>query len=178
MDDFDTDDILGNFNNRKKKKNSGRKGKSAERLLCKTLMSRFNKPFSRTIGSGNRISQAQLTESAKKVFAGDICCPEDFVFSLESKCGYNEIDLDRAIDRLVKTGDKGNAALDKFLKQATKDGDRVHKKPMLCWKKDYEPWLVFIKKEHSILPVNRTYRDWAIYPLEDFLKLPDTFFFL
>src|SRR6185437_9448584 len=102
-EDYDTDNVLDNFNNKKKKKNSGRKGKRGERSLIEELEERFpGKPFSRTIGSGNRWSQARLTEAAKKVFTGDIVTPEDFLFALECKHGYNHISLERAVKRVVE----------------------------------------------------------------------------
>jgi len=170
-DDFEIDDILNN-QLKKKKKNSGRKGKRGERSLIEELTERFpNKPFSRTIGSGNRWSQARLTEAAKKVFTGDIVTPDNFLFALECKHGYNKINIERAIK-------KGNKKLDSFLEQVEKDGERVNKNPMMCWKKDYKPWIVFIKT--SLIPEsieNIQYKNWGIVSLERLLELPDSFFF-
>jgi hypothetical protein len=180
-EDFDVDDILKNYG-KKKPKNSGRKGKRGEHSLIGCLTKRFpDKPFSRTIGSGACAHRLRLTEAAKNVFTGDVVCPEDFVFALESKHGYNDTSLERAVQRLEKTsGKKGSVLIDGFLKQVTKDSERVNKKPMLCWKKDYQPWLTFLRTEH--LPVElreekMVYREWTIVPLEKILEQPDHFFF-
>lgn len=179
-EDFDVDDILKNYG-KKKPKNSGRKGKRGERGLIEHLTLRFpGKPFSRTIGSGAGAHRFNLTEAAKKFFSGDVVCPEDFLFALESKHGYNDVSLERAVTRLAKTGgEKGNAQIDSFLDQVTRDGERVGKKPMLCWKKDYKPWLVFLKTEHlpTELQGEVVYRDWTVLPLENILEQPDNFFF-
>lgn len=181
-EDFDTDDILDNYQKKKKKKNSGRKGKRGERSLIEELEIRFpGKPFSRTLGSGNRWSQARLTETAKKVFTGDIVVPDNFLFALECKHGYNDISVERAIKR-IEQGKRGNALLDGFLDQANKDGERVKKKPMMCWKKDYQPWIVFIKTEnlpqelHDI-PEHARYKEWSVLPLVKILACSDGFFF-
>lgn len=178
-EDFDVDDILKDLD-KKKKKNSGKKGKAGERLLIDELSIRFpGKPFSRTLGSGNRWSQARLTETAKQVFTGDIICPDEFLFALECKKGYNDIDLDRAVKRWLG-GKSGNKQLDTFLEQAEKDGERVGKKPLLCWKKDYKPWHAFLKTEDLTKNLKKfvktTYKGWAVFLLEDVLKEPDAFF--
>jgi hypothetical protein len=177
-DDFDVDDVLNNYNKKKKKKNSGRKGKQGERDLISELEIRFpGQPFSRSLGSGNRWAQASLTETAKKVFTGDIITPENFLFAIECKKGYNQINLERAVKRQSE-GKRGNALLDEFLDQAEKDGERISKMPMMCWKKDYQPWKAFLKTDNipkELKPETR-YGDWSIFSLEEILKLPDTFF--
>lgn len=179
-EDYDIDDILNEHKNRKKRKKSGDKGKRGERNLIEELETRFpGKPFSRTLGSGNRWSQARLTETAKKVFTGDIVTPEEFLFALECKHGYNDIDLEKAIKRTASG--KGNKLLDTFLEQAEKDGQRVDKMPMMCWKKDYQPWLAFLKSDNTPkdlkeLPEVLVYRDWVIIPLLKVLQKPDDFF--
>lgn len=176
-EDFDVDDVLNSYN-KKKKKNSGRKGKRGERGLIDELKSRFsNMAFSRTLGSGNRGDQVNLTETAKKIFTGDIVTPDNFVFTIECKHGYNNISLERAIKRA-----KGNSVIDSFLSQAKKDSEKVNKKPMMCWKKDYQPWLVFLKtenvpKELKDIKEHLTYKEWSVLPLVKILECPDSFFF-
>lgn len=152
---------------------SNRKGKSAERQLAKIFSTRFNQPFSRVVGSGNRPSQVPLTEEAKKVLTSDITTPNFFKFSIESKCGYNV--------NLFKVFDDGNKVLDSFLRQAQGDAKDVKKSPMLCWKKDHQPWLVFIKKKD--MPVKDFayllfYRDWCALSLAELLKETDDFFYI
>lgn len=164
-EDYDIDDILNNKH--KKRKDSGDKGKRGERSLIKELEKRFpNIPFSRTVGSGNRWSQARLTETAKQVFTGDIITPNSFKFCLEIKNGYDIINLERAIK-------KGNKLLDGFLIQAEKDGERVNKAPLLCWKRSYKPWITFLKD----FPSDLSYKNWYIVSLSKLFEQPDTFFF-
>lgn len=183
FDDYDVDDILGNHSKKKKKKNSGRKGKRGERSLVDELEERFpGKPFARTVGSGARISQAKLSELAKQVFTGDIVTPEDFLFTFECKHGYNEISLEKAVKRLSEGKPSGNKLLESFLKQAEKDSQKIKRKPMMCWKKDYKPWLAFLKTEHLPpelydSPERIVYLEWSVLPLTKVLERPDNFFF-
>lgn len=169
-EDFVIDDSL--FNKKSKKINSKKKGNRTELELSKILNKRFGSGFSRSIGSGNRWSQANLPEHAKDVFSGDLVSPKEFKFVLESKGGYEDIDLNSIFIR-------GNKELDKFLSQATKDAKRCKKKPMLCWKKKRRPWLCAILSkdlgENKML-YKLQYKNWTIISLEELLKLEDTFF--
>jgi Holliday junction resolvase len=160
-DDQFVDDILSNRQN--KKINSKKKGNRSELEFAKILTKRFNKGFSRSVGSGNRWSQtAFLPKHAQKVFSSDLVVPKNFKFALEVKGGYNGIDLNSIFVR-------GNSDLDKFLVQAFKDAKRAGKRPLLAWKKDRKPWLVF---KYML-----TYNKWTAVALDDFLKLEDSFFF-
>jgi len=184
---MEVDDILGNAEKKKKKINSGRKGKRVELELAKILNKRFCKvlsehtdwgKFSRTVGSGNRWGQnVQLSKKAKEIYSGDMVCPENFRFTIESKGGYEDIDLCSAIDG-------GNAELNSFLKKATDDAKRCGKKPMLIWKKDRKPRIVFVKtKELSSRKIGKkpeysiVYRDWTGVTFEFISSLEDDFFF-
>jgi hypothetical protein len=176
-EDYEVEDLLGDLNkkrSKKKKINSGRKGKSGERNLCATLTERFKKPFSRVIGSGARMSQVNLTEEAKLVMVGDIVCPNNFVFTIESKCGYSEIDLCNALEN-------GHKLLDAFMDQAQKDANKVNKKPLVCWKKDRVACVVFLKQvdlpNFRDLKMNMCYNDWVAISLTELLKQKDSFFF-
>ena len=130
------DDILSN--KQSKKINSKRKGNRNELDLAKIFTKRFKKGFSRSVGSGNRWSQtAFLPKHAQKVFSSDLVVPLNFKFSLESKGGYDGIDLNSVFLR-------GNSDLDKFLMQAYKDANKCDKRPLLAWKRSRKPWLVFV----------------------------------
>jgi Holliday junction resolvase len=176
-EDQEVDDI---FSPKKKKKiNSSVKGKTNEREIVKILNKRFapllsNNPswgmFARTMGSGNRFSQVCLSYNAKQVFSSDISCPPPFKFTIESKGGY-DIDLSSAFS--------GNKELDAFLKQATEDGEKSNKIPMVLWKKNRRPRLAFLQS--SVLRTRpeyyMIYREWTALLLEDLLKESDDFFF-
>lgn len=174
------------FNEKNKRIKSGKKGKRVELEVVKELNNRFaeilNKnpswgKFSRTIGSGNRWGQnVFLSKSAMNNFSGDLICPDNFKFILESKGGYNDIDLCSAFE-------KGQSELDEFLKQASSDSERTGRKPMLLWKKDRKPRLAFIKTEdikqelYSGFEYAMKYRDWMVFNFKDLIKLEDNYFF-
>lgn len=175
MEDFFVDDILVV---KKKKIKSGIKGKGQERQICKILNARFadllsKNPkmgnFQRSVGSGNRYAQANLSQVATNLYSGDIIC-DGFNFVIESKSGYD-------IDFITAFG--GNKKIDVFLDQVSGDSERCGRKPLLIYKKDRMQALAFLK----VLPVEKFeykmfYRDWIVVLLEDLLKvMPDEFFF-
>jgi hypothetical protein len=95
---------------------------------------------------------------------------------LESKGGYNEIDLCSAFEN-------GQSELDKFLKQVMDDSKRTSRMPILFWKKDRKPRLVFIRKEdvcdgfYTKLNFYMIYKTWVVINFKDFITLDDQFFF-
>lgn len=158
---------------KKAKVNGKKKGSRVELELAKLLTAHFGEPFSRSIGSGNRWGQkVQLTEQAKQVFTGDLVVPENFKFTIESKGGYDAIDLNSVFV-------SGNSELQEFMNQAMDDSKRCGRKPMLCWKRTRKPWLVFLLTkdlagqdfEYSI-----KYGQWTGVALEHLLKLDRSFF--
>lgn len=173
-DPYAVEDVLARINGTKKRIDLGRKGRRGEGGLCKLLTKRFGRPFSRVVGSGNRWSQTALSKEAAMVLTGDVVTPPDFRFCLESKHGYEEIDLCSALDG-------GQGLLDAFLRQAVKDAKRINRLPLMCWNKDRMPWLAFLLTEHlpdhSRYAYRLYYREWIAVALTELLKLPDEFFF-
>jgi hypothetical protein len=176
-DDYKVDDLISNLNkkiSKKKPKNSSKKGRRGEANLCKILIKRFNKPFSRVVGSGARTSQVNLSEEAKLVLTGDIVSPKEFFFSLEVKNGYSEIDLCNVLD-------SGNKLLDNFMDQATKDAGKINRLPLLCWKKDRMSWVAFLRQQdlpnYTCFNYYLCYKDWVAVSLNELLKQNDKFFF-
>lgn len=170
-DDYFIEDIVGK-KNKKKKVNGKAKGNRVERSLAKLLTARFGEDFSRTVGSGARWSQATLPKHAQEIFSGDLIVPKGFKFALESKGGYEDIDLNAIFI-------KGNGTLNGFLSQATKDAERCDRKPLLLWKKDRKPWLAFIQEEELKdykFKYQLIYGKWICVALEELLKLDDSFF--
>jgi len=177
LEDFELEDTEKLMTEKKKKKNSGDKGNRHERGLCKIFEKRFNKPFIRAVGSGNRWGQVtQMSEAAKETLSGDISIPAGFKFVLESKGGYEkELDLHGCFV-------KGCRKLDEFLKQVTDDHKRCGRKPLLCWKRSRKPWYGFVwtkeiedhldKFEYRLI-----YRNWSCVDLNKLLELDDEFFF-
>ena len=171
MDDFENINVedLVNGNLVKKKKNGCRKGKTIERQLCKILTDHFKVSFTRSIGSGNRYGQVTLSETAKQVFTGDISVPDGFKWVIESKGGYDDIDMNSVFDG-------GITRLNKFIKQSLKDAEYCGRKPIICWKRSRKPWLVMILLEdlypfkENIFLYRINYLDWLIVNLDDLLK--------
>ena len=171
------------FEKKPNKIKSGIKGKRVELELVKQLNLRFSKildanpawgKFSRSVGSGNRWGQnVQLSRTAKNVYSGDIVCPDNFNFVLESKGGYNDIDLCSAFE-------EGQSQIDEFLKQVSDDSERCNRKPMLLWKKDRKPRLAFLLSKdlpNKNFKYCMKYRDWSIINFKDLLEFKDDFFF-
>lgn len=172
-EDFFVDEI----HDRKKRKNSKAKGKTGEREIVNLFNERFAEilkanptwgKFQRCVGSGNRWSQTTLSDNEQNVFAGDVRHPH-FRFVIESKKGY---DVD-----LAATFEGGDKTLDGFLQQVESDSQRSKKDPMLIWKKDRRPYLVFVKVLEGEYVYLMKYREWNVVALKDLLKLPDAFFF-
>ena len=178
MEDYIVDNILES-KKPKKKINCSVKGKHNERQIVKKLNKRFAEIisaneewglFSRTIGSGNRFHQVSLSRVAKQVFSSDISSPPPFKFTIESKAGY-DIDLCYAFEGKCKI-------IDDFLEQATKDGEKSGKHPMVIYKKDRRPRLAFLHLESKYtFEFSMKYRDWTVVSFDELLKLPDEFFF-
>lgn len=171
FDDFVQDDIINK--KRQKKVDGKKKGNRTELELTKLLNARFGDGFSRSVGSGNRWGQVNhLPKHAREVFSGDLIVPKGFKFVLESKGGYDGIDLNSIFIR-------GNSELDGFLDQVTKDSKRCGRKPMLCWKKTRKPWLVFVHSKELAgrqFKYRLQYGKWSVVALEQLLKLEDAFF--
>jgi hypothetical protein len=179
-EELEIDDLLLNHKNKKIK--SGVKGKRGEREIVNILNSRFKillneNPtwggFSRSVASGARWGQnVNLPKHAQDTFSGDITSPTNFKFVLESKIGYNSIDLYNCIN-----GDCSE--LDKFLTQVTNDSIRSSKLPLLLWKKDRKERIVFVKNIDDFSVINNylIYKDWFCVNFKEFLKLSDKYFF-
>jgi len=176
-EDFIVEDILVS---KPKRIKSGKKGKRVELNLVKILNKRFVDlfslhpdwgAFSRSIGSGNRWGQnVHLPKHAQDTFTGDLVCPQFFKFVVESKGGYNDIDLCSAFGGKCK-------GLDDFMKQVINDSKRSGKKPLLVWKKDRKTSLAIVKEELPPFKCLMKYKGWTIVSLEDLLSLDDDFFF-
>ena len=174
-EDFFVDDVLSDMKNKKKKVDGKRKGNRTERNVVKVLNDRFGTGFSRSIGSGNRWSQtSHLPKHAQDVFSGDLVCPQNFSFCIESKGGYDDIDVHGFFN-------EGNSQIDEFIKQAELDSERCGRKPLLIWKKNRKPYLAFIKESdlpHKKFNYYMNYKNYIIVNLEELMKLEDGFFFI
>jgi hypothetical protein len=154
------------------------KGNRTERLICETLNKRFHYlierlgGFSRSVGSGNRWGQnVPLSKQAAEVYGGDITPPERFLWSLESKGGYGQLDLGKIVEGPIKL-------LDDFLKQTLEDSIRTGRRPALIIKQDRKKPVVFvISKEEKDYENCLKYGDWLGISLEQWLTNVDDYFF-
>lgn len=173
IDDFKGLDIDEIQPKRPKKLNGKKKGNRTELELTKILSNRFKQNFSRTVSSGARWSQASLTEEATQIFSGDLVVPKGFKFVIESKGGYDSIDMSSVFI-------KGNSELDNFMKQVTDDSRRCGRSPMVCWKKTRKPWLVFVLTRDLVgyeFEYTMKYKEWTGVALDHILNLNDDFFY-
>jgi len=172
-DDYDTEDLSP----KSKKIKGGRKGKRGELEACKIFTERFGESFIRTVGSGNRWGTVDIPQYAKETFTADLCGPNNFLFCLEIKNGYDDkIDVGNLLESSNKT-------LNEFLKHLSAQAKDCNKKPMLCWKRNRKPWLVFLtikdlKPYISKFPSRMSYGNWMCVSLKHLLEiLPDEFFY-
>lgn len=177
FDDLQLEDVVAEAEKKKKRKrkvDSKAKGNRTERNLGKVLKDRFGFEFTRTLGSGNRWGQVFFLPShAQQTFSGDLVCPENFRFVIECKGGYSEIDLHASFKSGLKE-------IDEWMEQAEDEAKRCGREPLICWKKNYKPWLAFVKGfefDHPQFPFCMHYKEWLILPLKELLKYEDTFFF-
>ena len=174
-DDFEgllIEDISAEPDVKKKKVNGKNKGNRTELNLCKLLTKYFGKDFVRSVGSGNRWSQANLSETAKQVYSGDICVPEEFKWVIECKGGYED---DMHLENILN-GDDGLSRLDEFIEQVSKDAEYCKRKPIILWKRNRKPWIAMIKSDecdHSVWECYIKYRDWSILNFGQLLNHTD-----
>ena len=193
MDDFQVDDLVAQQKAKKKKIDSGSKGDRGEYGVIDLLNARFRHlfdehrdwgEFSRSAGSGNRWGQVKnLPKHAKDTYSGDLTVPTNFRWVVESKNGYDDVDIFRCF--------KGKCTeLDEFLQQVQDDSDRTGRRPLLVWKKTRQERIAFVKCAH--LPrgpasgdtgfscgysVELYYKGWVGVPLPELLRAPDGVFF-
>jgi len=163
------EDLLENTKSDKKRVKGKAKGNRTELSLCKLLTKHFGVDFTRSVGSGNRWSQANLSETAKQVFSGDICVPDGFKWVIECKGGYES---DMHLENILN-GDEGMSRLDEFIQQVTKDADYCGRKPIILWKRNRKPWIAMYR-EFDLNEVSfdkfMVYGEWRIVNFETLLN--------
>jgi len=125
------------------KKNSKKKGNRAELKIATMFKEQFDDKFSRTPNSGAFASTHSLGAVAQQTLAGDLICPPNFVFSIECKSGYNEIE----IIKLISPGSNpSKTKVNEFVNQSCEDAERSGLIPMLVYIKDRRSPLAFFPK--------------------------------
>jgi len=157
---------FGEFS-KKKRVNSKRKGSNFERKIAKILNERLDtKEFNRTPGSGAFATTHQGLPDHLKI-QGDLITPSGFPFVIECKNGY-----DVQLDDLFKR----KSDFFSFITQAQSDAKAAKKEWMVIYQKTRRMAMVIVSASYNVKPelvLNDTY---FIYPLNEFLKLPDEVF--
>lgn len=166
---------------RKKKVDGKGKGDRGELMLGKFLGKHFGHEFSRGVGSGNRWSHVkEMPQHAKDTFLGDICTPDGFAWVIECKNGYDDdIDLNNAFHPI--------AELDKWITKALRDSELSGRKPIICWKRKWKPWIAILRQidyddwsDNVLIDFDyyMSYRDWMIVELQVLLdKTPEGYWY-
>lgn len=203
---IEVDNIFTNLEKKKtlKKKriNVKAKGDRGELKVCKILTNHFGEDFSRIPRSGGFGSTHNLSENMTVAMAGDVLGPDNFLFCLENKTGY-DVDLvntfcgqytscrKKSSDRKDITG---------FINQSCKDAIRSNKIAAVIYTKDYRPPLFILPldnfcneqilrnnidkfEQYMILRYTSKYAPewtrWIVVSLEEILKvLPTSFFYV
>ena len=157
---------FGEFS-KKKRVNSKRKGSNFERKIAKILNERLNtKEFNRTPGSGAFATTHKGLPSYLKI-QGDLITPSGFPFVVECKNGY-----DVQLDDLFKR----KSDFFSFIKQAQGDAKAGKKEWMVIYQKTRRMAMVIVAKSYGVKPELVLNDAYFIYPLNEFLKLPDEVF--
>jgi len=151
-----------------KKINGKRKGNTFERTVAKHFNVRFGtKDFCRTPGSGAfATSHKHLPEHIR--VRGDLITPKNFKYIIECKAGYTMHFEDVFRHNNVILG---------FIKQAALDAKLAKKKWVVVYQQTRR---IPIAVTNEFFPGIKKYMnlngEYFIYPLEEFLKLPDDIF--
>ena len=158
---------------KKKRINSKKKGNAAELALSKIFNEKFgNGKFARTVMSGAYLGKSNftrsslLTEEQQLAFIGDLITPLNFKFCIESKA-YETADFWDLFNE--------SSPINEWFKQTETDSKRAHKKPLIIVKYNNKKRIVYTKEpiENPVF----TFKGWNCLWLEDFLNLPNEFFF-
>lgn len=119
---------------KRKKINGKKKGNRGELKVCKILTDKLKMgKFNRVPSSGAFGSTHVLSKEAQLCLSGDLIAPSpDFVFSIENKCGYNDVELSKILMNKPQLKQLGE-----FLEQACTDAARIKRIPMVIYTKDY-----------------------------------------
>lgn len=170
-------------------KNSIKKGKRGELTVCKILSKHFGKEFSRVPCSGATSTTHNLSVSAHKILAGDIVCPDNFVFCVENKYGY-DISMENIFDKKHCQRKK----LFEFIKQSVEESKNAEGLiPMVIYTKTRKKPLVilpfenhskslflqsFLEKIDTFMFFKYKNEKWIIMSLSDLLdNAPEDFFY-
>lgn len=161
--------------------NGKSKGSSFERKMANLFSKRFDsvtglpQGFRRNPDSGSfwgASNQKRIdTHDAAHAHFGDLICPDNFKFCVESK--------------FYKTGPTFSSIVkgkivqwDEWIKQSKQDATNSKKEMMLIVKYNGISELVFLEQQIVELTLVLSYKNIFVYNLDDFLTLSDNKFFI
>lgn len=153
--------------------------------LAKILTERFGQEFKRVPMSGawgTRNREIEVREDAMQILSGDIMCPENFKFSVESK-GRIDFNFWDMLNAETKGLD-----IDEWILQAKNDAAAVHKEALIYVKVNRrKPFVLYPSKldeDFRNRPETRKlfgkvieYQGMRVLRFDYFLELPNEFFF-
>lgn len=167
---------LDNLRKKPKRKNSKAKGSAFERKVAKILNEHFETTdFQRTPGSGAYATTHTLPDYLK--IHGDLITPKNFIYTIECKKGYNNLDLYSLLNPKSKIYD--------FIKQTEKDAEQAKKYGIVLISQDRRDIIALIKQDSHIcnqLKINKKrivyiLNNYALILLKDLLSVDRSLFF-
>ena len=159
-----------------KRKNSKAKGSAFERKVAKILNEHFETTdFQRSPGSGAYATTHNLPDHLK--IHGDLITPQNFIYSIECKKGYNNLDMYSLLDPKSK--------IYEFIKQAEKDADQAKKEAIVLMAQDRRDIIALIKEDSHIsnqLNINKKriihiLNNYILVSFKDVLSIDSSLFF-
>ena len=159
-----------------KRKNSKAKGSAFERKVAKILNEHFETTdFQRSPGSGAYATTHNLPDHLK--IHGDLITPKNFIYSIECKKGYNDLDLYSLLNP--------NSKIYEFIKQAEKDADQAKKEAIVLMAQDRRDIIALIKEDSHIsnqLNLNKKriihiLNNYILVSFKDVLSIDSSLFF-
>ena len=159
-----------------KRKNSKAKGSAFERKVAKILNEHFETTdFQRSPGSGAYATTHNLPDHLK--IHGDLITPQNFIYSIECKKGYNNLDIYSLLDPKSK--------IYEFIKQAEKDANQAKKEAIVLMAQDRRDIIALIKQDSHIsnqLNINKKriiyiLNNYILVSFKDVLSIDSSLFF-
>jgi len=159
-----------------KRKNSKAKGSAFERKVAKILNEHFETTdFQRSPGSGAYATTHNLPDHLK--IYGDLITPKNFIYTIECKKGYNDLDIYSLLDHKSK--------IYKFIEQAETDANKAKKEAIVLMAQDRRDIIALIKQDSHIsnqLKLNKKriiyiLHDYILVSLKDILSIDNSLFF-
>lgn len=167
---------LDKLRKKPKRKNSKAKGSAFERKVAKMLNEHFETTdFQRSPGSGAYATTHTLPDHLK--IHGDLITPKDFIYTIECKKGYNNLDIYSLLNHKSK--------IYEFIKQAEKDANQAKKEAIVLMAQDRRDIIALIKQDSHIsnqLNINKKriihiLNNYILVSFKDILSVDSSLFF-